>query len=101
MTKGRVLVIGSNATQIELQGGGTGPTGNYFNETRRIRQPITSLQGSRVCTKEMKHDESSARSQEGAQGTKRRSILEWYFILRTHHQWTIFQAIRYALWLVR
>jgi len=37
----------------------------------------------------------------GARSMKRQSILEWYFILRTHHQWTIFQAIRYALWLAR
>src|SRR5262245_35622648 len=33
MSKGRVLVVGSNATRIEVQGGGTGPTGNYLNET--------------------------------------------------------------------
>src|SRR5262245_33445793 len=33
MTKGKVLVIGSNATRIEVEGGGTGPTGNYLNET--------------------------------------------------------------------
>jgi hypothetical protein len=26
-------VIGSNATRIEAQGGSTGPTGNYLNET--------------------------------------------------------------------
>jgi hypothetical protein len=31
----------------------------------------------------------------------RLSILDWYRILRTHHQWTMFQAIRYALWLAR
>lgn len=29
------------------------------------------------------------------------SPLEWYRILRAHHQWTVFQAIRYALWLAR
>jgi hypothetical protein len=29
------------------------------------------------------------------------SLFSWYFILRAHHQWTMFQAIRYALWLVR
>ncbi len=29
------------------------------------------------------------------------SILDWYRVLRVHHHWTIFQAIRYALWLVR
>jgi len=33
MTKGKVLVIGSNATRIEIQGGGWGPTGQYLNET--------------------------------------------------------------------
>ena len=33
MSKGKVLVIGSNATRIETQGGGSGPTGNYLNET--------------------------------------------------------------------
>jgi hypothetical protein len=29
------------------------------------------------------------------------SLLEWYRILRAHNQWTIFQAVRYALWLAR
>src|SRR5262244_2294456 len=33
MAKSKVLVLGSNATRIEVQGGGTGPTGNYLNET--------------------------------------------------------------------
>jgi hypothetical protein len=33
MAKGKALVIGSNATRIEVQGGGWGPTGNYLNET--------------------------------------------------------------------
>ena len=33
MTTGKVLVLGSNATRIEVQGGGTVPTGNYLNET--------------------------------------------------------------------
>lgn len=27
------------------------------------------------------------------------SILGWYRILRAHQQWTVFQSIRYALWL--
>ena len=31
----------------------------------------------------------------------RLSILDWYRILRAKHQWTMFQAIRYALWLAR
>jgi hypothetical protein len=29
------------------------------------------------------------------------SILDWYRIPRAHYQWTIFQSIRYALWLAR
>lgn len=33
MSKGKLLVVGSNATQIEVQGGGAGPTGQYLNET--------------------------------------------------------------------
>jgi hypothetical protein len=33
MSKGKVLMIGSNATRIEIEGGGTGPTGQYLNET--------------------------------------------------------------------
>lgn len=33
MSKAKVLVIGSNATRIEVQGGGFGATGQYLNET--------------------------------------------------------------------
>ena len=33
MSKAKVLVVGSNAAQIEVQGGKWGPTGNYLNET--------------------------------------------------------------------
>lgn len=33
--------------------------------------------------------------------TGRLSILDWYRILRVRHEWTIFQAIRFALWLAR
>jgi putative intracellular protease/amidase len=33
MSKGTVLVVGSNSTRIEVQGGGTGATGQYLNET--------------------------------------------------------------------
>jgi len=33
MSKGKVLIAGSNATRIEIQGGGTGATGQYLNET--------------------------------------------------------------------
>ena len=33
MSKGKVLVVCSNATRIEVKGGGTGATGHYLNET--------------------------------------------------------------------
>jgi putative intracellular protease/amidase len=33
MTKGKVIIAGSNATQIEVQGGRSGATGQYLNET--------------------------------------------------------------------
>src|SRR5215471_11924006 len=33
MSNGTVLVVGSNASRIEVQGGGTGATGQYLNET--------------------------------------------------------------------
>jgi hypothetical protein len=29
------------------------------------------------------------------------TFIQWYRILRAHHQWTVFQSIRYALWLMR
>ena len=29
------------------------------------------------------------------------SILDWYRVLRVHHHWPLFQAIRFALWLAR
>ena len=29
------------------------------------------------------------------------SIVGWYRILRAHHHWTVFQSVRYALWLTR
>ncbi len=33
--------------------------------------------------------------------TKRISIVQWYRVLRVQHEWTLFQAIRFALWLAR
>jgi hypothetical protein len=32
---------------------------------------------------------------------KKLSILHWYRILRAQHEWTLFQSIRFALWLAR
>lgn len=32
MSMGKILVVGSNASRIEIRGGGTGPTGQYLNE---------------------------------------------------------------------
>jgi hypothetical protein len=30
-----------------------------------------------------------------------RTVIQWYRILRARHHWTVFQSIRYALWLMR
>jgi hypothetical protein len=32
---------------------------------------------------------------------KPNSIVFWYRVLRTYHRWTMFEAIRFALWLAR
>ncbi len=32
---------------------------------------------------------------------KQSSLLAWLRVLRIHHEWTIFQAIRFALWIAR
>jgi hypothetical protein len=32
---------------------------------------------------------------------KSHALFDWYRVLRTHHRWTVFQAVRYALWLAR
>jgi hypothetical protein len=29
------------------------------------------------------------------------TFIQWYRILRAHHEWTVFQSIQYALWLMR
>ena len=29
------------------------------------------------------------------------SILQWYHVLRMHYHWTVFEAVRFALWLAR
>jgi hypothetical protein len=29
------------------------------------------------------------------------TFIQWLRILRAHHQWTMFQSIRYALWLMK
>jgi hypothetical protein len=29
------------------------------------------------------------------------SFFSWYHILRAHHRWAVYEAIRYALWLAR
>lgn len=36
-----------------------------------------------------------------SRSTERPSVLGWYRILRAHYQWSLFAAIRYALWLSR
>ena len=39
----------------------------------------------------------------GKEGSIMKSLtfIQWYRILRAHHQWTVFQSMQYALWLMR
>lgn len=37
----------------------------------------------------------------GSGGAQPPSVLGWYRILRARYHWPLFQAIRYAMWLVR
>lgn len=37
----------------------------------------------------------------GSEDLKVPSVIGWYRILRSHYEWPLFQAIRYALWLAR
>lgn len=41
------------------------------------------------------------KGREGVEIMKSRSFLGWYCMLKAHHQWTVFEAIRYALCLSR
>jgi hypothetical protein len=81
MTKGKVLVLGSNATRIEVQGGGTGPTGNYLKETV---VPATALieAGYNLVLVVDPHEVFPRRClagaiRDGPNGTGNRSRVEW------------------------
>jgi hypothetical protein len=52
----------------------------------------------RACTP---HGDDIIEGGERVPTMKSPSIFDWYRILRIHHHWTVFQAIRYALWLAR
>jgi hypothetical protein len=51
--------------------------------------------------RQSRHSDDRLEKGQTSAATKSPSILGWYYILRAHHQWTVFQAIRYALWLSR
>lgn len=46
-------------------------------------------------------EEFPAQENEAPETLERPSVLSWYRILRTHYQWPLFEAIRYALLLSR
>jgi hypothetical protein len=63
-----------------------------------------------LCNAEGSDEMASRRSQSRASnGSSRQkgaimkslTFIQWYRILRAHHQWTVFQSIQYALWLMR
>jgi hypothetical protein len=86
------------AFEIHIERGGiqrfaldTWPTDANFEKsshTREGKQP----------TDEIRHrDDLEVRERSVA--VKSPSVFGWYHILRAQHHWTVFQAIRYALWL--
>jgi hypothetical protein len=48
-----------------------------------------------------KRQQDGTENRERSVTVKSSSLFAWYHILRAQHHWTIFQAIRYALWLAR
>ena len=48
-----------------------------------------------------KRDRDDVESRERGATVKSPSLFDWYHILRAQHHWTVFQAIRYVLWLAR
>ena len=101
MANDAVSEISWNPVGIELQNGVPSHT-NALAEALSPAQSVNSFEGSPASADAVKQVEwPRVASPEMTQTQKRQSILEWYFVLRTHHQWTVFQAIRYALWLAR
>ena len=60
------------------------------SQTREEKQPIN----------EMRH-RGDLEVRERSVAVKSPSLLGWYRILRAQYHWSVFQAIRYALWLAR
>ena len=48
-----------------------------------------------------KRDRGNIETHERGATVKSPSLFDWYHILRAQHHWTVFQVIRYALWLAR
>jgi len=70
-----------------------------------LSMPRTSNASMPFCLEPL---ETTTKARSQAEKTAKRSaimkspsLVDWYHILRAHHQWTVFQAIRYALWLAR
>ena len=67
-----------------------------------VRRQLVSSSTFRVKAHESNETHKSPGQQFQRDATTRHlSILGWYRNLRAHHHWTIFQAVRYALWLTR
>ena len=48
-----------------------------------------------------KRDRDDIEIRERSATMKSLSLFGWYRVLRTQHRWTVFEAIRYLLWLAR
>jgi hypothetical protein len=64
--------------------------------TQRVSQAGFSA---RLDISGLRHSKGTDRSLAEVAVMKTPTILQWYQILRQHYQFTLFQAVRYALWL--
>jgi hypothetical protein len=65
------------------------------------QQADTNLKKSSQAAKENQGHPGDIETPERSATVKPPSLFDWYRILRTQHHWTVFQAIRLALWLAR
>jgi hypothetical protein len=70
------------------------------------QQTEANFKKSPMTTKEKqerneKRERDDVESRERSATVKSPSLFGWYHILRAQHHWTVFQVIRYALWLAR
>jgi hypothetical protein len=89
------FLVGGSAAMWELEA-----CRINVREEKHMKLPIAGSAGEAIGGQSHRSDDRYERRHMNA-ASKSPSLLDWYYILRAQHQWTVFQAIRYALWLSR